>query len=127
MEKTHDYDQTSTTTVVLTMKLGEENSVCKVKLNYKRKSTMTIKQAEDKAKGGVADRDADYDCVPLLAKMREGPTLAMDDISQENKKVIDFLSNNMVLLINRKHKELKKLKVTKETLLIIIHCKNFVN
>ncbi|KAK6634316.1 hypothetical protein RUM44_004927 [Polyplax serrata] len=50
MEKTHDYDQTSTTTVVLTMKLGEENSACNVKLNYKRKSTMTIKQTEDKAK-----------------------------------------------------------------------------
>ncbi|KAK6616805.1 hypothetical protein RUM43_015033 [Polyplax serrata] len=67
-EKAQDYDLISTTTVMLTIKQCEENSACNVKFNYKRKSTTTIKQTEAKAKGGVADRDADYDSLPFLSK-----------------------------------------------------------
>ncbi|KAK6616803.1 hypothetical protein RUM43_015031 [Polyplax serrata] len=71
MEKTQDNGQICTITDMLTMKLVEENSECKVKLNYK-------------GRGETSDRAADHDGVPLLEKATDVEATALKIQKMEN-------------------------------------------
>ncbi|KAK6630196.1 hypothetical protein RUM43_015056 [Polyplax serrata] len=72
MEKTQDNGQICTITVMLTIKQGEENSECKVKLNYK-------------GRGGTSDRAADHEGVPLLEKATDVEATALKIQKMENE------------------------------------------